>query len=245
MEIKDIDFFKKQMESLINKARFGSVSLTTFLDEAKQAILLGMNTSGIDLSFNGGFINAENKRAMLKPIDYEVDDYKINIYEIIYNERYLTLNHRNILGTLMSLGIKRESIGDIYVNDNKAYFACTNEISKYVEANFKMIGHHSVELRLLDDKIKIERKKIEKTFIVSSMRLDVIIAAAYKFSRNEANEFINAGLVSINHIACLNNSMIVKVNDVISVRHKGRVYVNEISGKTRSERLAIKLGFLV
>jgi RNA-binding protein YlmH len=76
------------------------------------------------------------------------------------------------------------------------------------------------------------------------MRLDVIIATAYNMSRNEANEFINSGLVNVNHIECLNNSKLIKENDVISVRHKGRIYVNEIIRKTKSDRLAIKIGFL-
>jgi RNA-binding protein YlmH len=76
------------------------------------------------------------------------------------------------------------------------------------------------------------------------MRLDVIISNAYNLSRNEANEFIEGGLVSVNHLECTNNSKQIKENDVISVRHKGRVYVNEIIRKTKSDRLAIKIGFL-
>ena len=36
----------------------------------------------------------------------------------------------------------------------------------------------------------------------------------------------------------------LKENDVISVRHKGRIYVNEIVRKTKSDRLAIKIGFI-
>ena len=57
-------------------------------------------------------------------------------------------------------------------------------------------------------------------------------------------EFINSGLVNVNHLECLNNSKLLKENDVISVRHKGRIYVNEIIRKTKSDRLAIKIGFL-
>ena len=34
-------------------------------------------------------------------------------------KKYLTPSHRMVLGTLMSLGIKRESIGDIYIDDNE------------------------------------------------------------------------------------------------------------------------------
>ena len=245
MEARDVEFFKKQIEALINKARFGSVSTTMFLDLTKQAIINNLNTKEVDVLFNGGFIDAEYKRVIFKPKDYDYIINNIVIYEIIYNERFLSLNHRNILGSLMSLGIKRESIGDILIDVKKAYFACTSEISKYIEINFKMIGHHSIELKEIRDEIKIVREQIEKTYIVSSMRLDVIIAAAYKLSRNEANEYINSGFVSVNHISCINNSSIVKVNDIISVRHKGRIYVNEIGGKTKSDRLVIKLGFLV
>ena len=243
MDVKELDFFKKQIESYIDKAYCGGVGISMFIDETKQAIIKNMNTSGIEVLFDGGFDNAEYKRAIFMPIGYKAD-FKIRVYEIVYNHKFFSFNHRNVLGSLMSLGIKRESIGDIIFVDKKIYFACTEEINAYILNEFKMVSHASIELKEVTDRITVIKNIVEETVIVSSMRLDVIISTAYNLSRNEANEFINGGLVSVNHIECLNNSKMIKENDCISVRHKGRVYVNEIVRKTKSDRLAIKLGFL-
>ena len=243
MDVKELDFFKKQIESYIDKAYCGGVGISMFIDETKQAIIKNMNTSGIEVLFDGGFDNAEYKRAIFMPIGYNAD-FKIRVYEIVYNHKFFSFNHRNVLGSLMSLGIKRESIGDIIFVDKKIYFACTEEINAYILNEFKMVSHASIELKEVTERITVIKNIVEETVIVSSMRLDVIISTAYNLSRNEANEFINGGLVSVNHIECLNNSKLIKENDCISVRHKGRVYVNEIVRKTKSDRLAIKLGFL-
>ena len=243
MDVKELEFFKKQISSYIDKAYSGGVGISMFIDLTKQAIINNMNTSGIEVLFDGGFDDAEYKRALFMPIGYEAD-FKIRVYEIIYNQKYFSFNHRNVLGSLMSLGIKRESIGDIIFIDKKIYFACTEEINAYILNEFKMVSHASIELKEVNDRLKVIREIEEKTVVVSSMRLDVIISNAYNLSRNEANEFIEGGLVSVNHLECTNNSKQIKENDVISVRHKGRVYVNEFIRKTKSDRLAIKIGFL-
>ena len=244
METRELDFFKKQINSLAEKALSGRVSLTNFLDETKQALIINSHFKDITIVFESGFIDGEYKRAILRPLDSCFADFKIIVYEIIYNERFLELSHRKILGSLMGLGIKRESIGDIVLNGKKAYFACSEEISSYVESNFKVIGHTAVELKKVFDTVKVEREFIDKEYVLASLRLDAVIAGAYKLSRNEASDIINAGLVSVNHISCLNLSYQVKEDDVLSIKHKGRVYVRKIGGLTRSSRIVVTLGFL-
>ena len=241
----EIDFFKRQMESNLKKASLGTVTLTSFLDETKQAILEMLIDKDALVCLDGGFENAEYKRAIFKPIEYNTNAFKIKVYEIQYQKRYLTLTHRKVLGSLMSLGIKRESIGDIVFLKEHVYFACTEEISSYILASFKTIQGIPIELVEQNERIEVKKEMKEETHIVSSMRLDVILASAYHLSRNEASQMILDGLVSLNHIVCLNTSKMVLEGDIISVRHKGRIYVGRIGGKTRSGRISLKLGFLV
>lgn len=56
---------------------------------------------------------------------------------------------------------------------------------------------------------------------------------------------IENGLVKINHEVCFSSSKILKENDLISVRHKGRIYIGEVGGKTKSNRIVLQLRFLV
>lgn len=245
MVSREIEFFQKQMESNLNKAGQGGIVLTPFLDESKLFYLQTLHSKDVKIDCDGGFDEAEHKRAIFHPAELEGFTFKIKVYEIKYNSRYLELNHRKILGCLMNLGIKRESIGDIVCVGQAAYFACTEEISAYIEAEFKTIHGVSIELREMKERLHIQREFREEKHIVSSLRLDVIIASAYKLSRADASDMITEGLVQLNHIECLSISKQVEENDVISVRHKGRIYVGKIGGKTKSDRLVLQLKFLV
>ena len=64
-------------------------------------------------------------------------------------------------------------------------------------------------------------------------------------SQEEALEFIEAGLVSVNHMPTYNCSMQLKLNDLLSVRHKGRVTVSNIGGTTKSNRIILELSYQV
>ena len=143
----------------------------------------------------------------------------------------------------MALGIKRDCIGDIVLTDNQdVYFACTKEISNYIFEQFTSLNNASIELEEVDYPVKNVIKYDEKLYFLASLRLDVIISAAYSFSRSEALEYIKNGLVFINHFNVLNPSHIVKENDELSVRHKGRVKIINVGGETKSGRLKITLG---
>ena len=245
--MEELEYFKKTISSSIDRVYDGGVVLLGFIDQTKQKIIENMipKNSGIGVCFDGGFSNPDYKRCAIYPVCYDVD-LKVKVYEVNYLKKYLTPNHRMVLGTLMSLGIKRESIGDIYIaDDGSLYFACTNEISPYLLENFKTLGKISVSLNDIDYVVTKKIKTKEETKFVSSMRLDVILAAAYNLSRKEAEEMIVSGLVAVNHMPVYNTSMQLKLNDLLSVRHKGRVSINNIGGTTKSNRIILELSYQV
>lgn len=241
--MEDVELFKKRIASYIDKAYAGGVSLLNFLDEAQIGILDQLaKKSNLEINYYGGFKYSDRLRAIISIYDVDKKDYKIVVYKIDYNKRYYMINHRSILGSLMSLGIKRECIGDIIItDDNDAYVAVTEEISNYIVDSFSSVGKAPIKLINIDDEIENVVRYSKKLYFVSSLRLDVIIAASYNLSRNEALEFIKGGLVFINHILILNPSHMVKLNDEISVRHKGRVKLDEIGNETKSGRIAVVL----
>jgi len=241
--MEELELFKKRIDSLINKSYSGGVSLLNFLDEAKISILksASKNLKDINVYYDGGFINADTLRAIISPYEVIRDDFKIIIYKIKYNKKFYEISHRSILGSLMGLGIKREFIGDIVLNDKGAFFACAKEISEYIKDNLKFVGKAPVELEKTDEIIENVINYSEKLDFLSSLRLDVFIASAYNLSRSEAHEYIVNGLVYINHILILNPSEAVKLQDEISVRGKGRCKLKEIGGYSKSGRIAATL----
>lgn len=241
--MEDLELFKKKVASYIDKAYSGGVSLLNFLDEAQIGILNQLaKKSNLDINYYGGFINSDRLRAIISMYDVEKPDYKILVYKIDYNKKYYSINHRSILGSLMSLGIKRECIGDIVINDdNDAYFAVTEEISNYILNSFTQVGRAPIKLIQINEELENVIRYSQKLHFISSLRLDVIIAASYNLSRSEALEFITNGLVFVNHILNQNPSHVVKLNDELSVRHKGRVKLTSIGNETKSGRITVTL----
>lgn len=239
----ELELFKKRIESLFIKAYDGNLSLINFIDETKREIILktAKNYPGVECYFYGGITDSDYNRCILSINDIDNSDFKIDIYKIDYNQRYYELSHRSILGSLMALGIKRECIGDIVIADGDAYFAATNEISQYLLREFKAVGKAPITLSIVTNEIKNERKYIEKTHFVSSLRLDAIIASGYNLSRSDAHQMIVDGMIKVNHVSVLNPSHNLKENDLLSVTKKGRLIVGEIGGNTKSGRICVNL----
>ena len=240
--MEDVIKFKKRIESAIERSYMGNVVLLPFLDETYGAILEEMcKYQKAPFEKYGKIINADRNRYILSQYDVSDDDFKIVVYKIKYNKKYYEINHRNVLGSLMGLGIKRESLGDIVINNCDVYIACTEEISKFIESEFKFVGKAPIELEECNGKIENVIRYDDKNYFISSLRIDCVISAIYGISRSEAQELIIEGLVQVNHIINMNVSHVLKIDDIVSVRHKGKFKVTALNGKTRSDRLNVTL----
>ena len=121
--------------------------LTGFLDPRQQFIVESL-ASGSDLQVdsNGAFPEAERQRMLIYP-DYYVPeqvDYQIAVFNVKYASKFLKLEHKDILGSMMSLGIDRSKFGDIRVGEEEVQFAVADELKDYMTANFTSIGKAKV-----------------------------------------------------------------------------------------------------
>ena len=90
----------------------------------------------------------------------------------------------------------------------------------------------------------IRRKEIkveEISIIVPSLRLDNIVSDLARTSRSKAAQIINQERVFINGQNETKLSKQIKLNDVITIRGKGRFIIKEFTGTTRSGRTVIKI----
>lgn len=236
----ELEIFSKRIKNYIEKAKNGGVSLLNFLDDAHLGVLKSQIINDNNVYYYGGFKNADTLRAIISPYEVLNEDFKIVVFKIIYNKKYYEIGHRNVLGSLMNLGIKRECIGDIVINDD-IFFACTEEISDYIKDNLNYIGNAPVNLEKIDYEVENVIKYESKEYFITSLRIDNIISAAYNLSRKESHDMIINGLVFINHVLCLNPSKDIKLGEEISVRKKGRVKLSQIGGNTKSGRIVATL----
>lgn len=192
----------------------------------------------INIAFSNSYIDEERKRAFVYPKYMEITpDFKISYLKIISKNK---LRHQDILGGLLSLGINREVIGDILVEDQ--IVLCVSEVDNYIISNLERIGHEKVEVKKLQ---KIEYDKLneyfEKEIIVSSYRLDAIVARTTKLSRGNAQDLIKQKMVSINGKIENDIDYICKIDDIISIRKYGRIIIKEQLKTTKKDNLVLKI----
>lgn len=210
--------------------------LTPFLNPHQQEIAQSViGKQDVCIYFYGGFENSENKRAVICPDFYEINqsDFKVCTVKINYNKQFGQLKHKDVLGALMNLGIKRECIGDIYDKDD-LYFSCLEQNYSYIRDNLRQIKKSKIHLQCIDEKITIEHDYTSKTFFVSSFRLDNVVATLYAVSRKEASRFILAGHVKVNHKMIEEVNYLCHNGDIISFKRHGRVVLKDEGKKTKA-----------
>ena len=153
-------------------------------------------------------------------------------------------SHRNYLGGIVKLGMKREKVGDILVSDDGADIlvkAETAETLKQELGTLTRFENSKIEIIELQDVRKPEIKLEEITIIVPSLRLDNFVSDLARTSRSKAVQIIDSERVFINGQNETKSSKQVKLGDVITIRGKGRFVVKEFGGNTRSGRTVVKI----
>lgn len=245
----------KRFEDMISLSYNRGVPMfTDFLDLNQQSqfynyINNSKNKPPVKCELYGGLylseIPVERKIAGFYPLDISYE-FEIPIEIIIIrpvNMKFAeNLNHRDFLGGILNLGIEREVIGDILVNNNEAYVFVKNTMSKYIIDNLFKIKHTSVygEYCQKED-VQYEAKFQEMTGSVASERIDGVISFVYNKSRNIAQELIASGNVFVNGVEISSKSFILKANDIVSVRGFGKFMFMEIISMTKKGRYYIKI----
>ena len=219
----------------------GDIVLTDFLDFEEQKEIYAVKSHDIDLYLDGGYEGAERKRALIGYLDNSKLSYDIVILQSSYDPKFGEISHRNVLGTIMAFGIKRNTFGDIVVENNLITIFASLEISDFLINNLTMISRQRMNFKVIKEFIQTEKKEVIQTINVASMRLDAVVAKAVNCGRSEAVELINSGFVLINHKECLNISHTVKESDLLSIRKFGRVEILEIVGLSKKNRTIVKI----
>ncbi|REJ05643.1 RNA-binding protein [Halobacillus trueperi] len=219
--------------------------LTDFLDPREQMIMKAIMGNDLDLIYGleGGAEASERKRAILAP-DYEIiekEDFQLTLLEASYPQKFVTLEHRDVLGAFMSLGIRREKMGDLVVQDGTIQITAASEISDYIKMNLTGIKRSNVQFdeKPLSARIESNETWSTKQTTVSSLRLDVMVKEIYGMSRNKASMFIEAGQVKVNFRTVEDASFSLEEGDLISLRGKGRSRLDEVLGETKKEKYKV------
>lgn len=199
---------------------------TLFLTPAEIQEVLSV-LKNYEYTLNGGFEGAERRIIVVGNVSADLNKY-LAVLRIQSSNK--DLNHRSVLGSVLGLGIKREMIGDIIVQNKTCDVVVIKEMKEFIINNLRKVGSENVEVCEveLQDILKIDAQKQLKNFSVASLRVDAIISVVFGISREKSASLISQEKVLINFLPCLNNSKSIKEGDLISVRGFGRMRLVEV-----------------
>ena len=229
----------KILDKIRQYEKTGEVVATSFLDPSEVAEYQNV-FSKVPHYLDGGFEDSERKILVVGKEEKDTLDDYICVLKISSPQK---LSHREVLGSILGTGVKRDVVGDIVINDSVANVYILKDISKYLLQNIDRIGREKVKV----EKIKIEEaltpvdnsKTINVT--LASLRIDAAISACYGLSREISAELIKNSKVKLNYIETTNSSKQIKEGDLISVRGYGRFAILQIVGETRKSRIRVIL----
>ena len=175
-----------KIKSVQAKNRYENTDFLDMVQQEKAKEIL--NKRRIEnYQFWGGFNESERKELFIFPdyIGQSYDEY-MYIYKqqmscihiVLPKENRGMYEHRNYLGALMKLGLKREKIGDIIVNNDGADIVISKEISKFILNNLRLLTRFQkaqIEEIELEQIHYIEKEKEIIKINVPSTRLDCIV----------------------------------------------------------------------
>lgn len=229
------------------------ISTTEFLDLRQRSLIENEFKYDRSLSFYGGFDEAERTIAVFRPEYIEEDmaswfsknmeDDPICWLRIDVARGSKKLSHRDYLGSLTGMGIKREKIGDILVREDGADIAIMRDISDFLLFNYEKAGRVNLNVKLAEksdfDLPEPHIKVITDT--VASLRLDSVLSSAFGLSRAKASEAVKRGIVFVNSALVEKSDFGIKEGDRLVIRGMGKARLAEIGGKSRKDRIYIKI----
>lgn len=194
-------------------------------------------------SFTNGIFKDADRRMISFSSYEEPIIYPINLLKISNNSKFCTPAHKDYLGAIMSLGIKREKLGDLIIRDKICYAPVCSDISNYIINNLNNISNCPCDVSEYDytSQELPERKFLEKVIISTSLRLDGMVSAICNVSRNNSVELISSGKILVNYFQGLKKDKVIKSNDIITIRGYGKFKVAEIIGSTHKDRLKVAI----
>jgi len=225
---------------------------TDFLDPRQAHILFTLANRHPDaqVALEGGGEQAERKRAIVAPDYRQLDgeDFGIDVLEIRSDDRKIAdLDHGDYLGALLGLGIKRDKIGDLHVDEEGCHALIAEEIGDFLVGHMKQA--HRVDVRVsirpLSELRAVRTELQEQVLSVASMRLDGIASDVFRLSRTKIVAPIKAGRCRVSWKPVEDPSHTLRSGDVVSMKGFGRFKVIEVEGMSKSGRLRVRIGKFV
>lgn len=235
----------KTLSKVASVCKSHTIKCTDFYDPYQIAVCEPILNQILEVKYliAGGYAQAERKVIIIYPEYMEVkkEDFPICAIDVTGKFKKNDLTHRDFLGAILNLGLKREKVGDILVGDGQANIIASKELCDFIRMNLEKISKYKVNIEQVsfDELINVQEdfKLIHST--VSSLRLDAIIGVGFGESRNAISKLISNDRVKVNFKPINQPSYMIAEGDLISFKGKGRIILDKIGNKTKKDRYPI------
>ena len=233
---------RRLTELALRADRQGTATFSEFLTPPQaQMAYVAAKEAGVMAECFGGYEDAERQMVRFLPSDSWEEPYPIGALLLTWPHQNAP-THRDLLGSVMGLGIRRGMVGDIVVEEEQAYLFAETAMCQHIGTVLASAGRVHLQVQFLEE-LPVpkppEGRSVRDT--VSSPRLDAVIAGGFSISRAKAAALINAGHVKLRHTPCVRTDVHVGEGDVISVRGLGRLKCCEIGQPTRKGRYPLNM----
>lgn len=194
----------------------------------------------------------------VKQVKSKLKGIKVNVYKpykdsekvLIYTNQLVgislfqiisptILQHREIMGALMNLGVDSSCFGDIIVLKDRAYFYSLTAIDDEINTNLNKISRYSVKVKKvpLEELSNYEREYSSFTFLSSSLRLDKIVSLIAKTNREKACLLIKNKEVTVNYEIITKPTYNLKEDDILSIHRIGKFKFLGVKGMTKNNKI--------
>lgn len=223
---------------------------SNFLDTAQQSELLSVRKElAAPFFLEGGHERCERRIAVFGSEElcgYEAAPPIVCVEIKPKNDAFAQeLNHRDYLGSLMGLGIRREALGDIFVQDKGAYLFCLDSIEPFITQNLTQVSRTQVVCGITENPPLPELRFEQRRINAASQRLDAVLGAVWHLSRGSAAELIKSGRVAVDSKICENVSYMLKPEETVSARGFGKFIFRGIDAETRKGRFFMTVDVFV
>ena len=216
--------------------RRGIPRFTGFLNEHESRFLRQHLPKSADADYYGGYPDAVR---LMMGVQAQEEDYPITALECTYKPEY-ELRHRDFLGALMALGIRRDTLGDILTDKGRTVLFVCDEIAPFLLSEVDRIGRVGVKIGYADvSELPVPDDQEELLFTLSSLRLDAFVAAAAHLSREKAARLIKSELVTVDHVTVTEVSRFLKEGETVTIRKYGKFVLTAERGTSKKGKLKL------
>ncbi len=238
--------WQQHLERKLEDIKSSGTYSTAFLDprqlELAEAVI--RNKSGLSYTVYGGYSEAERNALHIFPAQHQGALPPVTAVLVEWKGGRDETSHRDLLGSVLALGLRRDQIGDIIMlQEGAAAVMVMQSKADFICSNLDQVGPLPVKCSIVEPAqlplVKANGKEIKGT--VASLRVDSLLSLGFGISRSRVVRMIKAGLVIVNWHPVNSPSLQLKEGDQISLRGRGRLLLDAVEGESRKGRIRLKL----